>query len=466
MLLLAVDDDFTQLERIKAQCEHIAYPSIELVTAESLSGALAILGRQSVDVILSDYKMGDGTGLDLLRFVKALNPLIPVIIMTAYSDTREAVKLLKAGADDYLIKPIETVDIEKMLVRVHEKNLLVREKFLHVPPLKTPAPVGGGIVYGSTDMARVVRLADQCSRSAASVLIRGESGTGKELLARFIHERSPRHDKPFVVANVAAFPDGRAEAELFGNGERGLVAKADGGTLLIKEVGALSAPLQLELLEFLTAERSVGSRTDTQAPNVRVLFTSCEDLAPLVESGRLRKDLYYSINVIDILIPPLRERKEDIALLVEHFVSLANERNTRAVRGASREAMDALMVHPFPGNVRELAMIVERAVVLCSGDYILKRDLPAMDVPLAVTPEPLSEGIDELYETRMGIFERDLVSGALAASPGNKSAAARVLGISERHLRSRLERLEQAGYPVNPELLVRPRRSRRRGSQS
>ena len=314
-----------------------------------------------------------------------------------------------------------------------------------------------------TSGATLLRSADEAGGRCRMGV---ESGTGKELLARFIHERSPRHDKPFVVANVAAFPDGRAEAELFGNGERGLVAKADGGTLLIKEVGALSAPLQLELLEFLTAERSVGSRTDTQAPNVRVLFTSCEDLAPLVESGRLRKDLYYSINVIDILIPPLRERKEDIALLVEHFVSLANERNTRAVRGASREAMDALMVHPFPGNVRELAMIVERAVVLCSGDYILKRDLPAMDVPLAVTPEPLSEGIDELYETRMGIFERDLVSGALAASPGNKSAAARGLGISDRHLRSRLERLEQAGYPVNPELLVRPRRSRRRGSQS
>ncbi len=453
MVLLAVDDDFTQLSRIRAQCTQIQYPKIELLTAESLSSALAVLGRNTVDIILSDFKMEDGTGLDLLRFAKALNPLVPVVIMTAYSDTREAVKLLKMGADDYLIKPVETADIEKILIRINEKNLLIREKYIHIPHFQYLPNTNPSLVYVSATMASLLRLADQAARSSVNVLIRGESGVGKETLARFIHERSPRGKREFLSVNVASNVDEKTTAQLFGNGAQGILEKAKGGSLLIKEISALSPALQVELFEYLDAIERQCDVQEKVDDTVRLLFSSIADLNALVEEGLWRRDLLYRIGVISIEIPPLRERKEDIVPIVEHCIARANARNKKNVKTISREAMDRLMRHSFKGNVRELEMIVEHAVVLASTEYILERDLPPLDEDAAQMEQMLK--IKASYEMRMSLFERELISDALRTSQGNKSAAARELGINERHLRSRLERLALAGYAVDDVVLQR-----------
>jgi DNA-binding NtrC family response regulator len=377
-----------------------------------------------------------------------LNPLIPVVVMTAYSDPREAVSILKNGADDYLVKPTDPAEIQKLILRVHEKNLLIRESFL--PPSKehVSAPAVAGIIYKSDAMARVMRTAARCADSDATVLVSGESGTGKELVARFIHDRGHRKDKPFVAVNISALPESVAESELFGH-RRGAFTGADsdrigrfeeanGGTLFIDEIGEVTLALQVKLLraiQFGVIER-IGENTPRKL-DVRIIAATNRDLGEMVAEGRFRKDLFYRLNVIGLFIPPLRARKEDIGPLIDHFISSFNERNSRSVSGLSREAMDRLMKHSFPGNVRELENIIERAVVLCSGNLILDRDLPPLD----------SGGEAVGYEDIMDRFERKLLSDALKEAGGNKSAAARNLCISERHLRSRLERLQGPGSP-------------------
>ncbi len=445
MTVLAIDDDPAQLARLRLICEAMEFPQIEFLSAETATEGLSLIYDRVVDLVLTDLRMPDGSGIDVLVKTKALNPLIPVVVMTAYSDPRDAVVALKDGADDYLVKPTEKADIERLVIRVHEKNLLIREAFL--PPSRDApaAPVMAGIVYGGNGMARVMRTAARCADTDATVLLSGESGTGKELVARFIHDRGARRGKAFVAVNISALPESMAESELFGHRRGaftgadqdrvGRFEEADGGTLFIDEIGEISAALQVKLLravQFGVIER-VGENTPRKL-NVRIIAASNRALAEMVEKGTFRKDLYYRINVINIELPPLRARKEDIGPLIGHFIARFNERNSRAVRGLSREAMDRLMKHSFPGNVRELENIIERAVVLCSGDLILDRDLPELD----------QSGDEGGYEARMNRFERKLLAAALRDAGGNKSAAARNLGISERHLRSRLERVHGA----------------------
>jgi transcriptional regulator with GAF, ATPase, and Fis domain len=288
------------------------------------------------------------------------------------------------------------------------------------------------------------------------VVISGESGTGKELVAHFIHNRSTRKNKAFVAVNISALPESLAESELFGHrkgaftgadSERiGRFEMADGGTLFIDEIGDVSAGLQVKLLraiQFGEIER-LGENT-TRSLDVRIIAATNRDLSELVAKGQFRKDLFYRINVINLVLPPLRDRKEDIPALIVHFISLFNERNHRKVTGLTREAMDKLMKHDFPGNVRELENIIERSVVLCRGDVVLERDLPLLDSP----PEEqfCQDAAIASYEETMGAFERNFLSRALSAAGNNKSAAARALGITERHLRSRLERLYPAPAP-------------------
>jgi DNA-binding NtrC family response regulator len=456
MTILAIDDDLAQLERLRLLCARMEYPPIDYVAVESVAGALAVLRSRVVDLVLSDLRLPDGTGLDVLARAKALNPLIPVVIMTAYSDAKEAVEILKGGADDYLVKPTDSASIEKLLLRVHEKSVLIHEAFLPAGEEPTVSPSATGIIYRSDGMARVMRTAARCADSDATVLISGESGTGKELVAHFIHERGQRRAKPFVAVNISALPESLAESELFGHrrgsftgaaADRiGRFEDADGGTLFIDEIGDVTAALQVKLLraiQFGIIER-VGENTPRRL-DVRIIAATNHNLADLVADGRFRKDLFYRVNVIDINVPPLRARKDDIAPLIDHFVDRFNARNSRRVRGLSREAMDRLMKHSFPGNVRELENIIERAVVLSGGDLIMERDLPQVE------PRSFGEGEDLRgagYEETMYRYERRYLADALAVHNGNKSAAARAVGISERHLRSRLERLASAGYPI------------------
>ncbi len=447
MTIVAIDDDPVQLERLSLIFKHISYPSIECFVAENIDDGIQLVKEKVVDLVITDLRLPGGSGIEVLQQVKQLNPLIAVVIMTAYSDVQEAVEILKGGADDYLVKPIQQDAIEKLVLRINEKNVLIRESFL--PPIKSKesSPAVAGIIYTSTKMATVMQIAARSAESDAIVVVSGESGTGKELVARFIHERSLRRAGPFVAVNISALAESLAESELFGH-RRGAFTGADidrigrfelahGGTLFIDEVGDISLNLQAKLLraiQFGIIER-VGENTPRQL-DVRIIAATNGDLATLVAEGRFRKDLFYRINVITIEIPPLRERKEDIPALVDHFIKGFNQKNHKNVQGISREALNRLIQYDFPGNVRELENIIERAVVLCRGNVILERDLPVL------VKEPALPRNDNLsYKEAMVQFEQNLIKNALQKTGGNKSAAARLLGITERHLRSRLERL-------------------------
>ncbi len=446
MTVLAIDDDPAQLERLRLLCATMEYPEIEYLSAEDVAGGLTLIYHRVIDLVLTDLRLPDGSGIDVLSRTKLLNPQIPVVVMTAYSDPREAVAILKKGADDYLVKPTDPAEIQKLILRVHEKNLLIREAFLPPAVDQVAAPAVAGVIYKSDSMARVMRTAARCADSDATVLLSGESGTGKELVARFIHDRGKRKDKPFVAVNISALPESLAESELFGH-RRGAFTGADadrlgrfeeanGGTLFIDEIGEVSLALQVKLLRAI--QFGVIERVGENAPrklDVRIIAATNRDLTAEMSAGKFRKDLFYRLNVIGLFIPPLRARKEDIGPLIDHFVRVFNERNGREVSGLTREAMDCLMKHSFPGNVRELENIIERAVVLSSGNVILERDLPTLD----------SGGEAVGYEEIMNRFERKLLSDAIKEAGGNKSAAARNLCISERHLRSRLERLQGIG---------------------
>ncbi len=451
MIVLAVDDDFTQLERIKVQVAGIRYPKVELLTADSLASALAALARHSVDLVLSDYKMEDGTGLDLLRFLKALNPLIPIVIMTAYSDTREAVKLLKAGADDYLIKPLESPDIEKVLIRIHEKNLLIRERYLNIEPQKDKSFRDSGIIYASKAMASVMRMADKVAQSAAPVHISGESGSGKDSLARFIHNESEKKEGPFFIVSA---PDIREN----GAGRQGqksleeLLQAAGAGTIYLRDLGGLSAQNQRKLFAAIDAQ------SEKKSDFPLFVSSSAGELPSLIERNLFMRELFYALSVNSIAIPPLRNRKEDIPPLAEHFLQISADRQRKMVVGFSREAMDMFVRYSFPGNIRELAMLVERALILSSGDHILERDLSGL---VEEGDQQVVENMDTSYEAKMGNYERRVIEEALSLNPGNKSAAARELKMSERHLRSRLERLEAAGFSIAKEFLIRKKKSSR-----
>ena len=386
MTLLAIDDDPTQIERLRVYCDALDYPPIEYLSAGDRAKGLEIASKKVIDLVLTDLHLPDGSGFDVLRGVKAMNPMISVSVMTAYDDAREAVELLKAGADDYLVKPVSKESVERLLIRVNEKSVLLHEALL--PPVEGPtaSPAAAGIFYRSDAMARVMSVAARAAESAATVLLTGESGTGKELVSRFIHERSKRRG-PFVAVNISALPESLAESELFGHckgaftgadsDRRGRFQEAEGGTLFLDEIGEISLPLQVKLLralQFGQIER-VGENTPRHL-DVRIVTATNLDLSQLVALGKFRRDLYYRLNVIEIKLPPLHERKEDIALLVGHFIERFQQRDGKAVHGITREALDKLSKRRFPGNVRELENIIERAVVLCRSEYIRTEDLP------------------------------------------------------------------------------------------
>ncbi len=450
MTILAIDDDPVQLERLSLIFRRLEYPTVEYLAAETKQEGLRIVHNQVIDLVLTDLRLPDGNGIEVLQTIKEMNPMIPVVVMTAFSDAREAVDILKQGADDYLVKPTHPEDIEKLVLRIYEQGVLIREAFLPPSEGKDSSPAVAGIIYKGKQMAQVMQTAARCAESDATIVVSGESGTGKELVARFIHERSLRRNNPFVAVNISALAESLAESELFGH-KKGAFTGADmdrigrfemanGGTLFIDEIGDIPPGIQVKLLralQFGTIER-IGENTPRQL-DVRIIAATNRNLTSLVEQGHFRKDLFYRINVITLELPPLRKRKEDIPALVNHFIARFNERNHRTVQGVSREAMNQLMRHDYPGNVRELENIIERAVVLCRGELILERGLPPLNNSASWGEQSNN------YEQRMADFERSILEEALLEAKGNKSAAARALGITERHLRSRLERLYPEG---------------------
>lgn len=430
--ILVVDDDISHRTILQA-----------LLRGWGYNVALANSGRQALervfDLVLCDVRMAEMDGIATLKEIKALNPAIPVLIMTAYSSVETAVEALKTGALDYLIKPLDFDNLQATL----EKALA----HTHSIDAETPAVTASqfGMVGKSPAMQHLLSEIALVAPSEATVLIHGDSGTGKELVARAIHASSARSEKPLVTLNCAALNESLLESELFGHEKgaftgadkrrEGRFVEADGGTLFLDEIGDISPMMQVRLLRAIQERevQRVGSN-QTISVDVRLIAATHRDLAAEVNAGRFRQDLYYRLNVVAIEVPSLRQRREDIPLLAGHFLQRFAERNRKAVKGFTPQAMDLLIHYDWPGNIRELENAVERAVVLLTGEYISERELP---LAIASTPIPLgqSQDIQPLVEV-----EKEVILAALEKTGGNKTEAARQLGITRKTLLAKLSR--------------------------
>ncbi len=449
--VLIVDDDASHRRMLEA-----------VLTAEGYSVTHAEDGRQAVsavedrfyDLILMDVRMSRMSGIEALKEIKEISPGIPIIIMTAYASVGSAVDALKAGAYDYLTKPLD-IDELKILIekafqfrRLEQENRYLKER------------IGdrfdfSNIIGRSDPMKRLFETVSLVAPTEATVLIVGESGTGKELIANAIHQNSPRRDKPFVTVNCAALPETLLESELFGHEKgaftgatrrkQGRFRQAHTGSIFLDEIAETSAATQPKLLRVLqeqTFEPLGGSQT--VKVDIRVIAATNRNLETEIEAGRFREDLFYRVNVVTLPIPPLRNRREDILLLSDHFLKIYAEKNRRLIKGFAPRATDLLMRYSWPGNVRELENAVERAAILARGDVITPEDLP----------EALKDPDEDARSFQSPIFrpgtslkemEKEMILQTLQDTHGNRTRTAEILGISRRTLQMKLK-----AYGVNP----------------
>ncbi len=434
--------------------------------ASSVEDALKTVARTPVELIIADYRMPKATGLDLLGLLEKEGYQIPVIIMTGYSSIEHAVISIKSGAIDYLTKPIrpETLEIAVTqaleVVRLRRENEQFRREINRFRSTRALVGESGGF-------RRVMETIATVAPTKATVLLEGESGTGKELFARAIHDQSPRHEGPFIAINCAAMPDGLIESALFGHEKgaftgattrsAGAFERAHGGTLLLDEISEMRLDLQAKLLRVIQEHEfeRVGGHQAIRV-DVRLVATTNRDLRAEAEAGRFRTDLFYRLNVVPIKTPPLRERREDIPVLVQHFARRAADEIGVAVNAVAPESIDLLMRHPWPGNVRELANAVERAVILSRGGVIRPEVFQGtLDIslrPAALPPPgltapataaaagavPAPAPTEALDPFNLDELERQAIQRALVATAGNRTRAAKLLGISERTLRNKL----------------------------
>jgi two-component system NtrC family response regulator len=441
--VLVVDDEAAQLELVAG---FLAKRGFEVIAERDARQALERYRREPVDAILTDQKMPGFSGLELLAAVRAINPEVAVIVMTAYGTIGDAVAAIRDGAADYLTKPLNLDELLHRLRQVRDRQQLVRENRELREALAERHRVQG-IIGESGPMQEVLSIVRRVAPSDATVLIRGESGTGKELIAKAIHLASSRASGPLVRVNCAALPETLLEPELFGHEKgaftgaaatrRGRFELAHGGTLLLDEIGDLPPSLQVKLLRVLQEREieRVGSSTPI-AVDVRVIAATHRDLEALVREGRFRDDLYYRINVVTVTLPPLRDRREDIPRLLEHFLGVYAARNGKPIRGLTVEARDALLRYDYPGNVRELENLVERAVVLTRDDVVGVGDLP---LSLSAPEHGRADETATLTAAVEGL-ERRMIREALARADGVQTRAAEALGISERVLRYKLRK--------------------------
>jgi DNA-binding NtrC family response regulator len=442
-VILVVDDEEAQR---KVLAGFLRKKGFQVLTSGTAADALELAAAQTVDLVLTDLRMPGGGGLELLRGVRALNPEIPVIVMTAYGTVASAVEAMKQGAADYLGKPIDLDELELLVARTLERRALESENRELRQQLAERHRLEG-LETANPRMAQAINIAARAAASRATVLVRGESGTGKEVLARAIHSASPRVARPLVAVNVAALPETLLESEMFGHERgaftgaerqhRGRFEQADGGTLFLDEIGDLPMGVQAKLLRALQEQRfeRLGGTGSIQV-DVRVVAATSRDLEAMVQASQFREDLYYRLNVVSIEIPPLRERREDIPDLVDRFLRRFGAEAGSRVHEVSREAMDRLVKHDYPGNVRELENLIHRAVVLARGPQITTTDLP---LHLSDLPPEVETDQGSLVE-RLAAIERGLLVQALEDADGVQTRAARALGIGERHLRYRLRK--------------------------
>ena len=440
--ILVVDDEPAQRELVGG---FLRKHGFDVAEAGGGREAVARFKQEAFDLVLTDQRMPDLSGIEVLEAVRSTSPETAVVIMTAYGTIGTAVSAVKAGAADYLTKPLNLDDLLHRVHRVRERQRLVAENRELREALAERHRVEG-IIGDSGRMQEVLSLVRRVALSDATVLIRGESGTGKELIARALHYASPRAAGPLVKVNCAALAESLLEAELFGHekgaftgavaSRKGRFELADGGSIFLDEIGDLPPHLQVKLLRVLQEREfeRVGSSRPIKV-DVRLLAATHRNLEALVREGRFREDLYYRINVVTIILPPLRERREDLPPLIEHFLSAFAGKNGKTVRGLTREAREALLRYDYPGNIRELENLMERAVVLTRDDVIGVEDLPLT----LETPAPGSGEGAGLIAAVEGL-ERRMIQEALAKADGTQTRAAELLGISERVLRYKLRK--------------------------
>jgi DNA-binding NtrC family response regulator len=445
--ILIAEDEKTQRDLLEGFLKKEGF-SVEAVA--NGREALQELEGNFFDMALIDYKMPELDGLQTLQEIRKFYPDLPVVMMTAYGTVETAVASMKEGALDYLTKPIDLDELLLMLQKVIERSNLITEnkelkaqlqeryKFTH-------------IVYGSPKMEEVMGLVARVAPSQTTVLIRGESGTGKELVANAIHYASPRSGRPWVKVSCAAIPETLLESELFGH-EKGAFTgaiqkrlgrfeEADGGSLFLDEIGDLSPSTQVKLLRILQDKefQRLGSNQSFKT-DVRVITATHRNLEEAIQKGLFREDLYYRLNVISITLPPLRERREDISLLIDHFLKKYSEKNQKSISNISKEANALLLRYPYPGNVRELENLIERAVVLCRGEVITTQDLPfhlkEEKSEKLWEPSKKEKSLPESLEQ----IEKDSILNALHQHQGVQTKAAESLGISERVLRYKMKK--------------------------
>jgi two-component system response regulator PilR (NtrC family) len=451
--ILIVDDEPSMREMLSIMLHKDGY---EVRAAESRAQAAAVLSQGPVDMVITDIRLPDGDGIEILRHVKAAAPGTAVVVMTAFGTTETAVAALKLGAHDYLTKPFD-VDELKIVVRgALETQRLTEENRLLKAEFRTRHGLDQ-IVGVSSAMAAVFDLVQSVAPTSSTVLITGESGTGKELVAKAIHALSPRKDAPFVSINCGALPENLLESELFGHmkgaftdahqNKKGLFEAAHRGTLFLDEVGETPPAMQVKLLRALQEKRirRVGG-TDEMDVDARVISATNVPLETLVREKRFREDLFYRLQVIPLRTPPLRERREDIPLLANHFLKRFNDEMGKEVIKISEQAMSLLGRHSWPGNVRELENVVERAVALETTAAVLPERLPdALRNPALGEPAAadLSQGFS--LDAYMEKIERDLLHRALVQAGGDRQVAAGLLGVSPRSLRYLIQK---HGQPV------------------
>ena len=444
--ILVVDDERSMRELLAIVLRREGY---EVLLAENGRAAIDLLEREPVDLLISDIKMPDLSGVDVLRAAKAIDQDILGIMITAFASTDTAVEAMRLGACDYLSKPFD-IDLLKMKVREKIENRQLRQENLLLKRTLGLSHQFSNIIGRSEGMLAVFKMIETVGRTNSTILLTGESGTGKGLVAQAIHFHSLRRDKPMVSLNCGALPENLLESELFGHmrgsftgadsNKKGLLEVAERGTVFLDEIGEMSAVMQVKLLRVLQERRfrRVGGLEEITA-DIRVVAATNQDLARAITEGRFREDLYYRINVIPIVLPPLRDRREDIGLLADHFLAKYNEQMGKEIAGVSRESMELLAQYDWPGNIRELENVMERAVALEASPAILPESLPAGirgDAPRASVAS--ADGLPESgfdLEAHVKEIERGYIAEALKRAGGVQVKAAELLGMSFRSFR-------------------------------
>jgi DNA-binding NtrC family response regulator len=443
--VLVVDDD---LEMCALLSDLLTEEGFSVTTSGDSSEASKILKREEFDVLVTDLKMRGLKGLDLLEETKKVTPLTPVIIITAFGTVESAIKAMKMGAYDYVTKPFQMDELLLTVKKALENRLLKKE----VTRLKREVEARyhfHHLIGKSPSMQKIYDLIERISDTSSNVLITGESGTGKELVAKAIHYNGMRKDGPFIAVNCAAIPEGLLESELFGykkgaftdakSDKRGLILEANEGALFLDEITEMPLVLQAKLLRVIEEKevRPLGD-TNPNSFNIRFICTSNRDFKSVIQQGRFREDLYYRLKVIDIELPPLRERREDIPLLAQHFIRKFSDELKKSVSGITEGALKILLNYAWPGNVRELENIIQRAITLSRDNMIHPEDLPS-SLTQGTNEDILEKGLKQRYTVDQ--LEKEYIKKVLLEAGGNKSKAAEILGLDRKTLYRKLDEL-------------------------